>query len=96
MLSRLLDERTGAPRHPAFWLVLAALACSLFLAFYALCQQQVLKAEAHRTQAAVHRLATGACDHPVGSVAALSCSVTEARVARAFGATVEPAGTGTR
>ncbi|CAA9437091.1 MAG: hypothetical protein AVDCRST_MAG51-2980, partial [uncultured Ramlibacter sp.] len=48
------------------------------------------------TQAAVHRLATGACDHPVGSVAALSCSVTEARVARALGPAVQPAGSGTR
>lgn len=96
MMSRLLDERTGAPRHPAFWLVLAALASSLFLAFFALCHQQVRKAEAHRTQAAVQRLATGACDHPVGSVAALSCSVTQARVARALGPAVQPAGSGTR
>jgi hypothetical protein len=96
MLTRLLDERTGAPRHPAFWLVLAALASSLFLAFYALCHQQVLKAESQRTQAAVQRLAAGACDEPVGSVAALSCSVTHARVARAGSAAVQAAGSGTR
>lgn len=52
MLSRVLDPQTGSLRDRAGWLVLAALIVTQLLAFYALCSQQVRRAEERRVTVA--------------------------------------------
>ena len=51
MLSRLLDPTDGKPRDPVFWLVVAAIVATQVLALFALCEQQVRKAEERSAQA---------------------------------------------
>lgn len=45
LLSRYFDPADGTPRDGAVWLVLAAVALSLLLGFWAVCSSQVRKAE---------------------------------------------------
>ncbi len=49
MSFHLLDSR-GQLRHPALWLVLAALAASQLLGLYAVCVHQVREAQERRAQ----------------------------------------------
>lgn len=52
MSFHLLDSR-GQPRHPALWLVLAALASSQLLGLYAVCVHQVREAQERRAEVQV-------------------------------------------
>jgi len=75
MLYRLLDPRDGMPRHPVFWLVLAAIVATQLMAFYLVCTQQVRKAENRRAEVEVQRMAHADCLQYLAQSTIGSCSV---------------------
>lgn len=81
MLSRLLDPRDGKPRDPVFWLVAAAAASTLLLAFWLVCTHQVRKAEVRRAQAEVQRMAGSDCPQALSGSTMVGCSATFATAA---------------
>ena len=66
MLSRLLDPRDGSVREPVLWLVLGAVAASLLLAFYVLCERQVQRANERHAASRVERIQMRECHRPDG------------------------------
>ncbi|MBK0394612.1 hypothetical protein [Ramlibacter algicola] len=60
LLSRYFDPVDATPRDGAVWLVLAAVALSLLLGFWAVCSSQVRKAESR--QATVPEAGLEQCD----------------------------------
>lgn len=75
MLYRLLDPRDGMPRHPVFWLILAAVVATQLMAFYLVCTQQVRKAENRRAEVEVQRMAHADCLQYLAQSTIGSCSV---------------------
>lgn len=74
MLSRLFEFRDGKPREPVFWLVLASVAATQLLAFYALCSHQVREAQTRREAVVVERVAHHDCLEPRLQVGGDGCS----------------------
>ena len=73
MLSRLLDPRDGKPRHPAFWLVVSAIALTQLLAFYVLCIHQVRSADQRRASLLVQQVASSDCQRSSGQSTTADC-----------------------
>jgi hypothetical protein len=73
MDTRPSDRQPRSPRDRVLTLLLAALAAAQLLALYALCQDQVRRAESRQVAVTVERQASGDCPQPIAPSLARPC-----------------------
>ncbi|MBC5765269.1 hypothetical protein [Ramlibacter albus] len=74
MLNALLDPQTQEPRSPGFWWAFGALAALLLATFWLVCNAQVERAEARRTESSLAQVALADCLQYIPGATIGSCT----------------------
>ena len=74
MLSDMLNKPTESPREMLFWIVLAAMILGQLAVFYALCNQQMRKAQARVAVSQAQRTAIADCMQYTAKATLSSCA----------------------